>query len=42
MNDRTECDRERLRPLLLWVGVKLLVLLLLLDATGTIVLYQNY
>lgn len=25
-----------------WIGVKLIVLLLLLDAGGTIVLYQNY
>lgn len=28
--------------LLLWVGVKLFLLILLLDGTETIVLYQNY
>ena len=27
---------------LLWLGIKLALLLLLLDATDTIVLYQNY
>jgi hypothetical protein len=28
--------------LLLWVGLKLFLLILLLDGTETIVLYQNY
>jgi hypothetical protein len=27
---------------LLWLGIKLALLLLVLDATDTIVLYQNY
>ncbi len=28
--------------LLLWVGLKLFLLILLLDGTETVVLYQNY
>ena len=32
----------RLELMLLWIALKLTLLLLLLDATDTVVLYQNY
>jgi hypothetical protein len=35
-------SRFHVTALLLWVGVKLFLLLLLLDGTKTVVLYQNY
>lgn len=42
MNDDAGTGRGATNALLVWVGIKLLILLLLLDATETVVLYQNY
>jgi hypothetical protein len=41
MSEHDATDRGSY-PLLCWIGLKLFLLLLLLDATDTIVLYQNY
>lgn len=40
--EQTEKSRDDATALLLWVGVKLFLLLLLLDGIETVVLYQNY
>lgn len=42
MTENATDDARELRPLLFWIGVKAVLLLLLLDATETVVLYQNY
>lgn len=39
---QTETSQLGTTALLLWVGLKLFLLILLLDATETVVLYQNY
>jgi hypothetical protein len=40
--DSRRGDEQRLPVLLTWIAVKVVLLLLLLDATKTVVLYQNY
>jgi hypothetical protein len=40
--NQPEAEQRAPYALLCWIGLKLFLLLLLLDATDTIVLYQNY
>jgi hypothetical protein len=42
VTDRTSPEHDDMTWRLVWIGVKLFLLVLLLDATETIVLYQNY